>query len=125
VRLPYVGLIAAGSPFNVDARREWRTVRIPRDECARNLFVVSVRGDSLSDDGIQEGMLAICKRAQPTRNGELCAVLTPDGPTLKYVYWGRGGRVILCGASSSYEPQCYYAQDITIQGIVLVIDPGL
>lgn len=126
VSLALLGEIVAGKPGEGFPRREWLRVQLPAHlRRARDLFLLRVRGDSLIEAGITDGSLAICRRMLPQGNGELCAVLTPDGMTLKYVHWQRGGKVVLRGANPKYKPVCYYAEDIQVQGVVVLIERGV
>jgi SOS-response transcriptional repressor LexA len=120
-RLPLVGIIAAGSPLENQQQFETINVRLPHDIDPRQYFVVRVSGDSLTGVGIRHGDYAVCRRAQEARNGQLCAVLTPDGVTLKHVIFQRRC-VELVSANPRYEPMAYRHDDVSIQGIVVSIE---
>lgn len=122
VRLPLAGEIAAGRPKESWSSGKWQMVRAPKGVRRSELFVLRVCGDSLIEAGIKDGSLAVCRRAQPQRNGELCAVLTPEGMTLKRLHWQCDGSVLLVAANRRYPPVSYQVGEISVQGVVVAIE---
>ena len=122
VRLPLVGIIAAGKPLDNQQLEDWCSVRLPAGLRAEDHFVVRVSGDSLIGVNIQDGDYAVCRRSQQARHGQLCALLTPDGVTLKHLFIERNGWVALVSANPKFKPQLWRGEDIRVQGIVICIE---
>ena len=122
VRLPLVGMIAAGPPFESDPWAEESCyVRLPRGARARDYFVVRAHGESLIEVGIHHGDYVVCKRGHEARAGELAAVLTPDGVTLKHVFYERS-IVKLVPGNRAYKTLRYHAGDLLVQGVVVSVE---
>lgn len=116
--LPLVGTIAAGRPIEALERSERITVP-PQLRTAGDCFVLRVRGDSMIEDGIQDGDWVVIERRSHARNGEVVVALI-DGSeaTLKRIEQ-HPDRVVLHPANSSMDPIAYAPQRIQIQGVVV------
>lgn len=122
VRLPLVGIISAGFPTDNDLwTGESCYVRLPRGARARDFFVVRARGESLIEVGIHDGDYVVCKRSNEARAGQLAAVLTPDGVTLKHVFYERQ-TVSLVPGNKAFRTLRYHAADLLVQGIVVSVE---
>jgi len=126
IRVPVYGQIAAGKPLDDSPIIGWRQIRRPRDyKPGQRYCAVIVNGVSLQNAGILNGDHAILRMQRTiNRTGQLAAILLPDGLTLKYIY-PDGAGVRLEGASLSYRPQWYPADDVSIQAIVIRIERDL
>jgi SOS-response transcriptional repressor LexA len=122
VCLPFVGIVSAGYPLNNDQLNDWCTVRLPRDARERDYFVVRVDGESLTGVNIEHGDYVVCRRTREARNGQLAAVLTPDGVTLKHIYFEPRGWVVLAPANPNFRALRFRADDVTVQGVVISIE---
>ncbi len=108
-RIPVVGTTAAGAPIlsheNYDGY-----VSIPQSLLARgdseNLYALRVRGDSMIEDGINDGDLAIMLRTKTADNGDIVAASIGDDETyaitLKHFY-RRNDRYELKPANPAYK----------------------
>ena len=122
VRLPLVGMIAAGSPIDHQPwAEETCFVTLPRGARARDYFVVRARGHSLTEVGIEDGDYVVCKRGHEAHAGQLAAVLTPDGVTLKHVYQ-KQDIVTLVAGNRAFHPLRYRAADLLVQGLVVSVE---
>lgn len=74
-------------------------------------------GDSLIDDGIYEGDIAVVEITEDVRNGQLVAVRTDGGLLIKYFYRDVK-RVRLEGRNASYTPLYFSRNQVVIEGIV-------
>lgn len=105
VEVGLIGEIAAGTGVLAQESFE-RTLTLPRELTGYGeLFMLSVKGDSMIDAGIFEGDLVVV-RSQPTaQNGEIVAALINDDTeaTVK-TYKKRDGQVWLMPHNPAYEP---------------------
>ncbi len=112
--LPLAGLITAGEP--IEAIQTPETVEVPGNLAAGDCFVLKVRGDSMSGDGILSGDLVVVERRDAASDGEMVVALV-DGTnaTLKRIYREKG-RVRLQPSNPTMKP--IYAKNVSVQGIV-------
>lgn len=96
-----LGHIAAGHP-RLASEDENEIVPVSPDLFpGSDLFALRVRGESMNDDGILPGDIAVIARQNDVAEGEIAAVLVNDEATLKHVYRSRG-KVVLRGANSAF-----------------------
>ena len=117
--LPLLGSIAAGSPILADQNVEGM-VPVP-SEMVRNIsgsFLLRVRGDSMSGEGILPRDLVIIKPQETARHGDLVAVLLGDEATVKRIRFGPND-VKLMPSNPSYDPISVKQEDAHIIGKVV------
>lgn len=110
VKVPLVGTTAAGAPILSEEAYDGY-VPIPqgllRASDTENLYALKVRGDSMIEDGINDGDLAIMYRTKFANNGEIVAASIGDdesyGITLKHFYQTADRRYELRPANSAYQ----------------------
>jgi len=115
--LPRLGRIAAGAPL--DAIFEDEPVLVPeRLAPAGDAYVLEVRGDSMSGDGILDGDLVIVEVDPHVRAGEIAVVLVAgEGATLKR-FRHEDGVVRLIASNPAVADQRIPAGQVSIQGRV-------
>jgi repressor LexA len=83
------------------------------------LFMLSVKGDSMSGDGILDGDYVVVRRQQQVEPNQIAVVGTPnDEATIKRVTTN-GRYVTLLPSNENYSPMIYPASEITIYGRVV------
>lgn len=114
-RIPVLGRIAAGRPIEAIENVE-STLPIPSDLFAKGeLFALQVKGDSMKDEHILDGDLAIIKKQPTVHNGEIAAVAVDNEVTLKRFYL-RGEKAELRPANDAYKTLVVPAGDVRIVG---------
>ncbi len=117
--LPFLGIIAAGRPIEAVSGDE--SVQVPPHLLhGRNgdHYVLRVQGDSMIEEGIQDGDLVVVKRRDEARSGEMVVALVGDEVTLKRFY-PEGERVRLQPSNPTMEPIFVAADQVRVQGIVV------
>ncbi len=124
--VPLLGSIAAGYPIEVFP--DPREIKIPLQLFAtpggpsvrkEDTFVLTVRGDSMIDDGIHPGDWVILKRASRARSGETVAALHNGEATLKRYHPTASG-IELHPANPAYPVIRVSSDDrFEIQGILI------
>ena len=99
--IPVLGRIAAG--VSIEAVENYdRALPIPGMLFAgQTLFALLVRGESMINEGIRDGDMAIINRQDEVNDGEIAAVILDDEATLKKVLRQRN-RLILRAANADY-----------------------
>jgi repressor LexA len=104
VDIPLVGRVAAG-PLTAAFEDTSEALRIDRRLLPRNdqVIALSIRGDSMIDDGIHDGDTVFVDRGAPVRTGDIGIVRVDGDVTCKRVF--KEGRVLrLQPANRDMEP---------------------
>jgi repressor LexA len=103
VDVPILGRVAAGTPIFAEENIE-DTFPIPVDYVKNShCFMLSVRGDSMIDEGIFDGDLVLVRQQQVANDGDIVIALIDDSATVKT--FRRDGEMIrLEAANEDYEP---------------------
>ena len=109
IRVPMLGTTAAGSPILSEEVYDG-FISVPQDlvGCGDSdmLYALRVRGDSMIEDGINDGDIAIIKKTKYAENGEIVAASIGEDEnyaiTLKHFYHV-GDRYELHPANSAYK----------------------
>ncbi len=122
-KIPIMGAVAAGGlieSFN-DCQEELDINSVLEN---KNVFALSVNGDSMIDAYIAHGDLVLMepiKEPSSLRNGTIVSAMVPgSGTTLKY-FNRKGNEIILEAANSSYEPIVLDINQVSIQGKLLAV----
>jgi repressor LexA len=86
IEIPLLGTVQAGLP--ILAYENFETmIKVPANMFGKNeMFALRVRGDSMIDECIKEGDIAIIKSSPIFENGEIIVVDTGNGVTIKKGY---------------------------------------
>jgi repressor LexA len=117
--LPLVGSIAAGAPIEAQHHVE-DLIPVP-SEMVRNIehaFLLRVRGDSMSGEGIMPRDLVVVKPQETANHGDLVAVLLGDDATVKRLNLSPHG-VKLMPSNPAYEPIEVKRSDARIIGRIV------
>jgi repressor LexA len=115
-----LGRIAAGTPLDVVESDE--TLSVPRFLLGRvkpeRVFALRVKGDSMIDEHICDGDIALIENRTEVRDGEIVVALLieENQATLKKLY-RRGANVELHPANSQLQPLTLPANQVSIQGV--------
>jgi repressor LexA len=115
-----LGQIAAGSPIDVVECEE--TIPVPRFLLGQvrpnHVFALKVKGDSMIDEHICDGDIALIEDRTDARDGEIVVALLieENQATLKRLY-RRGVNVELHPANSQLKPLTIPASKLRVQGI--------
>ncbi|MDR3144761.1 MAG: transcriptional repressor LexA [Treponema sp.] len=119
VQVPILGTVAAGLP--VPEEENWDgVIPIHRSLLPKqgDFFAVRVRGDSMEGAGILDGDLAVIRKQDVVRNGEIAVVMVDDAMTLKRFY-KESSRVRLQPANPKYKT--IYSRNVRVLGRVVQI----
>jgi repressor LexA len=121
VGIPVLGRVAAGQPILAEEERE-HSILVDRGllPSSGELFALTVRGDSMIEDGILDGDFVFVRRAETCRDGEIAAVLIDGEATIKRFFRERG-RIRLEPANREMEP-IYVSPDVgevRVMGVVV------
>lgn len=116
--VPLLGSVPAGGPLIVEQHvEEW--INLPQSlvRSRKDVFLLQVRGDSMTGAGILEGDLVIVKPTREIRSGDIVVALLHDEATVKR-YIEIRGRKYLKPENSKYE-NIFPQEEWTVQGKVV------
>ena len=120
VKIPLLGTIAAGQP--IEAIQDKEMIAVPQSKLPRSgeFYALRVIGDSMVDEGINNGDVVLVKQQAVADNGQkVVALIDNHEATLKKFYKERG-HIRLQPANKNMEPLIFRnGRDVSIQGIVL------
>lgn len=118
LNLPLVGSVAAGTPILAEENIT-DTISMPVDIVGDSAsFMLSVRGDSMVEAGINDGDYVVVKEQPTADNGEIVVAIIGDGATVKRFYKEKG-RIRLQPENSSMEP--IFVNECLIAGKVVAV----
>ncbi|MEK5479923.1 S24 family peptidase [Paenibacillus sp. FSL R5-0407] len=121
VQIPIYGEIRAG--YNSLAQQDIIGYEIVAKDSVRDgdYFFLMVKGDSMIDEGIREGMRVLVRKQQTCQHGKIGVVLV-DGEegTLKRIFYD-DDNVILQAANRDIPPRIIPIHDVIIQGQVVQV----
>ena len=86
LQLPLVGRVAAGEPIYAEENIE-EVITLPTEIVGDAAsFLLTVRGESMVEAGINDGDYVVVKEQQTAHNGEIIVALIDDGATVKRFY---------------------------------------
>lgn len=115
VEIPLHGRIAAGVP--IEALEGQTMLPVPAALLgAGDHYALEVSGDSMIEAGILDGDLALIRRTEIARDGEIVvALVRGEEATLKYLR-REAGMIRLDPANAVYQPQYYRPGEVQVQG---------
>ena len=117
-RLSLLGVVAAGSPIESIPDDEF--INVPEDLLRSGAhYVLRVRGESMVDEGIQDGDLVIVHSSEHADNGEMVVALVGGEVTLKRLFREAGSMIRLQPSNAAMPPLVVPADDVRVQGVVV------
>lgn len=118
VDLPLVGNVAAGEPILAEENIT-DTITLPTDIVGDSpSFLLSVRGDSMIEIGINDGDYVVVKEQPVANNGDIVVAIIDDGATVKRFY-KEADHIRLQPENSTMEP--IITRDCSIAGKVVAV----
>ncbi|MFC2020703.1 transcriptional repressor LexA [Chloroflexota bacterium] len=128
LKVPVIGLIAAGAPIPVPTPDTWdvtassETLEVTEDltRGRQGIYALKVKGTSMVDALINDGDIILMQSVNTVENGEMAAVWlkAEKEVTLKKVYRDRE-RIRLQPANSQMKPIYAESENVEIQGRVI------
>lgn len=116
--LPLAGIIAAGKPIEAIDREE--TFTVPNSLASgRGDYVLLVRGESMTGEGILDGDYVVVEGRQQAREGDLVVALV-DAAEVTLKRLGRDGkRILLIAANPQVATLDLDPERVRVQGVVV------
>jgi repressor LexA len=119
--VPLVGEVAAGTNVLAEEHIE-ETWPLPADLTGEgDLFMLSIRGDSMIELGIFEGDYVVARVQQTAEQGDVVVAGIPGEEATVKTYTSRKGKTVLVPANSSIEPIELEPDQVRIFGRVVTV----
>jgi repressor LexA len=119
--VPLVGEVAAGTDVLAEEHIE-ETWPLPADLTGEgDLFMLSVRGDSMIEMGILDGDYVVARVQQTANQGDVVVAGIPGDEATVKTYTTRRGKTVLMPANSAMEPLELDPGDVRIYGRVVTV----
>ena len=120
VRIPLLGMIAAGEPIEAIQQNEF--IAIPKTKLppSSEVYALRVVGNSMIDENINDGDIILVKQQQTAENGQKVVALIDNHEATLKKYYRERGHIRLQPANKDMEPIILdKGTQVAIQGIVL------
>src|SRR3990167_1828876 len=119
VKIPLLGVIAAGQPIEAIENKESIVVPKSKLPSTSEIYALRVQGDSMIDENINDGDIILIEKQSVAENGEkVVALLNGNEATLKTFYKEKG-QIRLQPANKNYQPIVVKrGQDFSLQGVL-------
>ena len=119
--VPLVGHVAAGTDVLAQEHIE-EMLPVPTDLTGDGeLFMLTVRGESMIDAGILDGDFVVARVQTTANNGDIVVAGIPGDEATVKTYTKKEGKVILLPANERLEPMEYEPGEVQIFGRVVTV----
>ena len=120
IKVPLLGIIAAGQPIEAIQNKEMIAVPKSKIPVSSEVYALRVVGDSMVDENINDGDVVLVRQQETAENGQkVVALIDNHEATLKKFYKERG-HIRLQPANKAMKPLIFRnGRDVSIRGIVL------
>ncbi|MGH1490438.1 MAG: transcriptional repressor LexA [Acidimicrobiales bacterium] len=119
--VPLVGQVAAGTDVLAQEHIE-EMLPVATDLTGEGeLFMLTVRGDSMIEAGILDGDYVVARVQKTASNGEVVVAGIPGDEATVKTYSKKDGKVVLLPANSSLEPMEFQPDEVQIFGRVVTV----
>lgn len=117
--VPLYGKIAAGTPIEA-IRHEGEYIDAPLSMMGGkgDFYALTVDGESMKDAGICDGDMAIIRRTEEARNGDIVVALVKGEEVTLKTLMKKGPKVDLVPENKDHKVQTYDADQVQIQGVL-------
>ncbi|MGI9401288.1 MAG: transcriptional repressor LexA [Rhizobiaceae bacterium] len=116
VSLPIMGRIAAGVPISAIQDHSY-DISVPVDMVGPGRhFALTVSGDSMIEEGINDGDTVIIRETNSADGGDIVVALVDDEEATLKRFRRKGNAIALEAANPAYETRIFQQEQIKVQG---------
>lgn len=117
--IPQLGIIKAGSPTMAETTHDTLDLYQYLLNIPGSVFSLTVKGDSMIDEGITEGDIVIVEKGRTPRDGDVVAACVDNEWTVKY-FRNLNGQIVLLPANKNYKP-IIPTESLELGGVVISV----
>lgn len=115
--IPLLGSIAAGTP--IEAIENSDKISVPMHMLGKGqYYALKVKGESMIDDGILSGDVAIIRHVTAAENGQIVVAVVDNETTLKH-YFKKAKQIELHPANKTMKPIIIKDKECEIRGVMV------
>jgi SOS regulatory protein LexA len=115
--IPLLGSIAAGVP--IEAIENYDRISVPTHMLGKGqYYALKVKGESMIEDGILNGDVAIIKHQSQAENGQIVVAVVENETTLKH-YFKKSKQIELHPANKTMKPIIIKDRECEIRGVMV------
>lgn len=122
IRVPLLGIIAAGQP--IEAIQDRETIAVPENKLPKNgeIYALKVVGNSMIDENINDGDIVLVQQQSIAENGQRVVALIDGAETTLKKFYKEKNYIRLQPANKTMEPIIIKrSREFAIQGVVIDI----
>lgn len=117
--IPQLGIIKAGHPATAETTDDTLDLYQYLLDIPSSVFSLTVKGDSMIEEGITEGDIVIIQKGRLPRDGDVVAACVDNEWTVKY-FRKMNDHVVLLPANPKYQP-IIPKESLEIGGVVISV----
>ena len=117
--IPQLGIIKAGNPMPAETTNDTLDLYQYLLNIPETVFSLTVKGDSMIEEGITEGDIVIVEKGRTPHDGDVVAACVDNEWTVKY-FRKINGHIALVPANKNYQP-IFPKESLTIGGVVISV----
>ena len=119
--IPLVGQVAAGTDVLASEHIE-ESMPVPADLTGEgDMFMLTVRGDSMIELGIFDGDFVVCRSGQDPADGDVVVAGIPGEEATVKTLRRRHGRIVLQPANEAYDEMVFTVDEVQVFGRVVTV----
>lgn len=120
VKIPLLGIIAAGQPIEAIQNKEMIAISKSKIPSSSEVYALRVVGSSMIDENINDGDVVLVRQQETAENGQKVVALIDNNEATLKKFYKESGHIRLQPANKTMEPLIFRNwRDVSIQGIVL------
>jgi repressor LexA len=124
VKIPLLGTIACGLPILAEENIEAMiAVSTKLAKPSNKYFLLQAQGDSMNENGINDGDLVLVKQQNSADNGNIVVALIDDEATIKELKVNDDNVLLLPRSSNKTHTPIILSRNFIVQGIVVSTIP--
>ena len=117
--IPLLGSIAAGNPIEaIENTDEFIDVPSSFISPTNQYFGLKVNGNSMIENGIFDGDIAIIKKTSNVQNGKIAAVITVENEVTLKTIKIQNSKIHLIPANKNFQEKTFNLSDVQVQGVL-------
>lgn len=126
VKIPLLGTITCGLPILAEENIEAMiAVSTKLAKLPDKYFLLQAKGDSMNEEGINNGDLVLIKQQSTANNSDIVVALIDDEATIKELRINSDNVVLLPRSSNKTHTPIILSRDFIIQGLVVSTIPKI
>jgi repressor LexA len=118
-QIPLMGKIAAGTPIEA-IQDPYNNIDVPNAMLGKgNHYALEVNGESMINDGINNGDIVLIREQKQAVNGQIVVALINDEEATLKRFYKKGSKIELEASNPEFSTQEFSEDQVQIQGLLI------